>query len=401
LAGWELTIGVKKNRDGMMRAWRTFGPEQRQLFSRFWKAASGFWRGRSAWTAWPLTVALILIVLLQLGVQYELNLWNRNFFDALGRRNAHALWYQAALFVPLIAGSVSLAAASVWARMTAQRRWREYLTAHLILYWLARGRYRRLDYAQQGRENPEYRIAEDARLATDAPIDLAVGLLNALLMAATFISVLWTVGGNITVTVFATNVVVPGYLVVSVIVYSSFITAAMVFIGRSLTLVIQSKNQAEAELRSTANTLRTAAERATAVAGSEAAARGELWRALRGTLRRWRELAMQLVRTTLVLQTNTLLAPVVGLVLCAPKFLAGSMSLGELTQAAAAFVLVQSAFNWLVDNYQRLADWISSVDRVATLLVAVDELCARERLTPTATFPQPEPVQMRTAVTSR
>ncbi len=224
-----------------MRAWRSFPSEQRKLLLRFWKAASGFWRGRSSWTAWPLTVALILIVLLQLGVQYELNLWNRNFFDALGRRNAHALWYQAALFVPLIAGSVTLAAASVWGRMTAQRRWREYLTAHLIRYWLAKGRYRRLDYAQQGRENPEYRIAEDARLATDAPIDLAVGLLNSLLMAATFISVLWTVGGDITLTIFATNVVVPGYLVISVIVYSSFITAAMVFIGRSLTLVIQSR----------------------------------------------------------------------------------------------------------------------------------------------------------------
>ncbi len=381
-----------------MRAWFSFAPEQRRLLVRFWKAASGFWRGRSAWTAWPLTVSLILIVLLQLGVQYQLNLWNRNFFDALGRRNAHALWSQAALFVPLIAGSVTLAAASVWGRMTAQRRWREYLTAHLILYWLVKGHYRHLDYAQQGRENPEYRIAEDARLATDAPIDLAVGLLNSLLMAVTFITVLWTVGGNITLTVFATDVVVPGYLVVSVIVYSSVITAAMIFIGRSLTLVIQSKNQAEAELRSTANVLRTTAE-GTTVVGSEPAARSELWRALRGTLDRWRELCIQLVRTTLVLQTNTLLAPVVGLVLCAPKFLAGSMSLGELTQAAAAFVLVQGAFNWLVDNYQRLADWISSVDRVATLLVAVDELCERERLADLAPSPV-EPAQIRTAATS-
>jgi ABC-type uncharacterized transport system fused permease/ATPase subunit len=383
-----------------MWAWRGFAPEQRQLLVRFWKAASGFWRRRSAWTAWPLMVSLVVIVLLQLGVQYELNLWNRNFFDAIGHRNAQALWDQAALFVPLMAGSVILAATSVWGRMTAQRRWREYLTAHLILYWLAKGHYRRIDYAQQGRENPEYRIAEDARLATDAPIDLAVGLLNSLLMAITFISVLWTVGGNITLTVFSTDIVVPGYLVVSVIAYSSFITAAMVLIGRSLTLVIQSKNQAEAELRSTANTLRTSAE-GTTVGRSEAAARGELWRALRGTLGRWRELCMQLVRTTLVLQTNTLLAPVVGLVLCAPKFLAGSMSLGELTQAAAAFVLVQGAFNWLVDNYQRLADWISSVDRVATLLLALDELSERETVRSAAALAPVEPVQIRTAVTSR
>src|SRR4051812_36739124 len=93
---------AEQGQGGMMWAWRSFAPEQRQLFSRFGKTALGFWRGRSAWTAWLLTMSLVLTVLLQLGVQYELNLWNRNFFDALGRRNAQALWPQAAMFVPLL-----------------------------------------------------------------------------------------------------------------------------------------------------------------------------------------------------------------------------------------------------------------------------------------------------------
>jgi len=70
---------------------------------------------------------------------------------------------------------------------------------------------------------------------------------------------------------------------------------------------------------------------------------------------------------------------VVAWVLCVPKYLTGAMTLGELTQAAAAFVVVQQAFNWLVDNYQRLADWRSSAHRVATLLLALDELETREQ----------------------
>jgi hypothetical protein len=52
--------------------------------------------------------------------------------------------------------------------------------------------------------------------------------------------------------------------------------------------------------------------------------------------------------------------------------------LGSASQQAAAFVTVQGAFNWLVDNYQRLADWRSSAHRVATLLIALDELEAKE-----------------------
>ncbi len=107
-----------------MWALQRFAPEQRQLFLRFWKSASGFWRGRAAWIAWSLTISLIVVVLLQLFIQYELNLWNRNFFDALGRRNSRDLWRQVLMFFPLIACSVMLAAASVWGRMTAQRRWR-------------------------------------------------------------------------------------------------------------------------------------------------------------------------------------------------------------------------------------------------------------------------------------
>jgi len=66
-----------------------------------------------------------------------------------------------------------------------------------------------------------------------------------------------------------------------------------------------------------------------------------VYRALRDLIEQWRRLCWQLMRTTLVSHSNTLLAPIVGLILCAPKFLAGSMTLGELTQAAAAFTLVQ------------------------------------------------------------
>ena len=106
----------------------------------------------------------------------------------------------------------------------------------------------------------------------------------------------------------------------------------------------------------------------------KAEVRRGLEQALRNVLAQWRHLCWQLVHTTLVSQGNTLLAPIVGLVLCSPKFLAGTMTLGELTQAAAAFTLVQGSFNWLVDNYSRLADWVSSLERVGRLLLSLDQV---------------------------
>jgi ABC-type uncharacterized transport system fused permease/ATPase subunit len=52
----------------------------------------------------------------------------------------------------------------------------------------------------------------------------------------------------------------------------------------------------------------------------------------------------------------------------------GTMTLGELTQASAAFVTLQMAFNWLVDNFQRISDWRAATNRVAALLSAIDQV---------------------------
>jgi putative ATP-binding cassette transporter len=43
-------------------------------------------------------------------------------------------------------------------------------------------------------------------------------------------------------------------------------------------------------------------------------------------------------------------------------------------QAASAFTIVQGAFNWLVDNYPKLADWTASARRAASLMASLDAL---------------------------
>ena len=50
------------------------------------------------------------------------------------------------------------------------------------------------------------------------------------------------------------------------------------------------------------------------------------------------------------------------------------MTLGEVMQAASAFAIVQTALNWLVDNYTRLAEWAASARRVASLKLSLRAL---------------------------
>jgi putative ATP-binding cassette transporter len=319
-----------------------------------------------------LTVVVLGSAVLQLALQWRLNCWSRDFFDAFGRRDGSALRAQALLFVVLAGLSVVVAILSVWARMTTQRRWRAWLTRQLIDRWLANDRFRQLRFGQSEDRNPEYRIAEDVRVATDAPVSMAAGVLTALLNAITFIGILWNVGGDLVVTAFGHAMTVPKYLVITVVIYSALLTLAMTVIGRRLIHVIAGKNAAEAQFRSVASNLREPGA-AGMLGGDGSAQHRSMTAAFNAVIGRWRDLCIRLMRTTLVSNGNLLAAPVIAWVLCAPKYLVGTMSLGEAAQAVAAFVMVQTALNWLVDNYPGLAECLSSVNRVAALLEALDQ----------------------------
>lgn len=220
---------------------------------------------------------------------------------------------------------------------------------------------------------PEYRIAEDAKVATDLPIDLALGLFNSLLTAATFIGVLWSVGDSLALTVGGLSVTIPGYLVIAVIVYSILLSGSTLLIARHLTHVLQENKRTEAELRSIGTHLRETGE-GIALADSKGNGRKAVGAALKAVIANWRIYCWQLMRLTLITYTSLLMTPVIGLLLCTPKYLAGTMTLGEVVQAAAAFVVVQGAFNWFTDNYARLAEWAASANRVASLLLALDRI---------------------------
>lgn len=350
-------------------------PDQRRLLARFWASASGFWSGPSAWRVWLLCLSAIGIVIAQLAVQYQLNYWNRDFFDALEQRNHAALRYAILLLFPLVAASTVLAVASVWARMTIQRNWRVYLTRRLIVSWLRDCHYRSLGHLN-GTDlprNAEHRISEDARVATDAPVDLSLSLVSSLLTLIVFFQVLANLGGTIVLQGAGLRIAIPGYLAISVLIYSGIVVTVVLVMGRRLTAVIQDQIQAEAAFRSSANLVRESGE-GILLRDIEREDRHELWLGLHNVIEHWRRLCWQLIRITFVSQTNLLLAPVIGLLLCVPKYLAGDMSLGEVTQAAAAFATVQGALNWFVDNFQRMADWRSAASRVAALLLAIDDL---------------------------
>jgi putative ATP-binding cassette transporter len=351
---------------------------RRYLLKRFWISARGYWSRRGDRLAWPFSIALLALIGINVGFQYGINVWNRGIFDAIEQRDAPTVYFLGSVFPPLVIGSVVLVTSQVYVRMLIQRRWRSWLTKAMIARWLANGRYYQLNLIDGDHQNPEARLSEDMRIATESPIDFIAGVMSAFLSASTFIIVLWTIGGALNLPIGGSIITIPGFLVIAAVLYASITSGSIAFIGRNFVQVSEVKNQVEAEFRYTLTRVRENGE-SIALLGGEEEERNDLDKRFGNVREQWRRLAKQYMRTTLVSHGSMLIAPVVPVLLCAPKLLDGSMSLGQVMQAASAFTIVQSAFGWLVDNYPRLADWNACARRVASLMMSLDGLERAEK----------------------
>jgi putative ATP-binding cassette transporter len=336
---------------------------------RFLLLARGFWSGDSRGIAWFLTVALGVLLLANLSAALAVNRWNKFFFDALEQKNVDNVLFGVGLILGLALFSAAASVGLLHARMRLQVNWRQWLTRTLIARWLANRHFYQLTVVVTEADNPEARIAEDTRIAVELLVDFSLGVLNALLAAVSFIGILWFVGGSLTVG----GITIPGYMVFASIVYSACTTAAMFFLGRALVQRVEQKAAGEAQFRYEVTRVKDHAENI-ALIGGEESERDRLDETYGDVVRRWMGVIVWQGRMMWLSGANLVLAPVVPLLLGAPKYLSGEMTLGSLMQAATAFVQVQVALNWLADNALRLADWFASAHRVSQLSGAIDRL---------------------------
>jgi hypothetical protein len=197
------------------------------------------------------------------------NWWNRFFFNAIERKDVGSVLSGVGAIVGLAAAAAAAAVCLVHMRMRLQLRWRQWMTSYLIRRWLAERRFYQLNIVGGEGSHPEYRIAEDVRLATEPLVDFVIGLTNALLAAVAFISILWIVGGSLTISAFGAPLTIPGFMVIAAIVYSSLTSLAMFFVGRPLIAAVESKNAGEAQLRYELTSVRDSAENIALIGGDD------------------------------------------------------------------------------------------------------------------------------------
>ena len=339
----------------------------------FLATALPFWTGGSRRTAWGLTGLVVALVVANVGVLYAVNRWNAWFFDALDGRRLDDILRSIVVF----AGLVALGGAVNWAltrhRIGLQVEWRRWLTGTLVGRWLSDRNYYKLEVTTGDHDNPESRLCDDLRLSIEPVVDLAIGLFNALLAAATFLGVLAVVGGSVSFGCGDGRIEVPYAFVLAAFLYAVAMSVATWAIGKPLVEAVENRSAAEAAFRFELTRVRESAESIALIKGEEEEQR-QLTGALSALCERMWGVASNYARITLLTNANGVLLPVIPLLVGAPKYVAGSLSLGALMQIAAAFVQVQMAFNWIMDNFIRLAEWRASANRVVALVGGMEEL---------------------------
>lgn len=342
---------------------------------RFVQFAGGFWRGRSSARAWTLTAFLGLGLLLSTGASVALNQWTRWFFDALEARDTATMPRLVVAFAVIVVAMAAIGVLIVLCRETLQVRWRGWLMERILASWLAENRYLRLQVTHNEPESPEYRVADDSRWATEMLVDLAIGLVLAVLGSIAFIGILWKVGGSITVPMGDVSIVIPAYMVLVALAYGALATWLTVLIGRPLVGRVAARNASEGAFRFGMMRMREHTEQVALMHGAKGE-RAILGRLLDRVVGRWLAVVRLHGRLTIVTNSVGPMTPVIPLLFAAPKYLSGTLSLGEVTQIAGAFIAVQLSVSWVVDNYNRTAEWYASARRIMELVDACDELGA-------------------------
>lgn len=334
----------------------------------FLRIVASFWTGTSKTMAWALATAMLCLVLVSVKLQALINTWNARFFDALEKKvlaDLVPLLWQFAGYV-VAAGLVMVV--TVVVRMYLMVHLRKWVTTAIYTHWLQSGAYLRLDRNAKGAETPEFRMADDVRVALDQMVDLAVGFFTSVLLAITFFEVLARVGGSLKLDGYGT---IPAYFVVSAIFYAFMMSGLAWLLGSPLVGRIQRKNHQEGVFRYELMKVREDA-REIAASKNERRQAGVLSSSLDELVHQWHRVIAWQAQVLGVASSNAVLVGVFPVILAIPKYLSGEMTLGAVMQLATAFVQVQMALNWFVDNFVRFAELRASANRVGELVAAMD-----------------------------
>ena len=358
---------------GFVKKKRNWG----EFFRQFFRLAAPFWMGETKWVARWLSVWLIVLTIAQVIIPVAINFWSEGFFDALEQRSWDRFLMLSGVLVIIMVANVAIVTLHLRVKRRLQINWREWLTAKVVGEWMDQGHQYEVSSLPGEHDNPDGRIAEDVRIATEYAIDLAHSLFFCSLLLGSFTKILWSRSGPPEIVIGGVEFWIPGHLVWIAIVYAACGTFVAWWLGLPLVSAANRRQTWEANFRFG---LVHARENALPIAllRGEPDERRSLLGIFKGTATAWDKQTYALSNLFLFTSFWSVLTQVFPVMVAAPRYIANTISLGVLMQTAQAFQQMVAALSWPIDNLGRVADWRASGERVLGLHEAL--CCLVERV---------------------
>ncbi len=347
-----------------------------------WRLARPYFWSDEKWSARALLLSIVALNLSIVGMSVVLSFWNREFYNALQNKDWDAFisllfWYRRTDsglmpgFSWVAAVYIAVAVYRTYLNQWLQIRWRRWMTGRFLDEWLSDRAYYRIslttDTAAIGTDNPDQRIAEDLRDFVESTLQLGLGLLSNVVSLFSFVGILWGLSGALTVF----GVTIPGYMVWVAVIYAAVGTSLTHLIGRPLVALNFRQQRVEADFRYALVRLRENME-GVALYGGEMEEQGNLAQRFTNVIGNWWAIMRRTKLLNSLIAGYEQVAVVFPIIVAAPRYFAGQLPLGGLTQTAGAFGRVQDSLSWFVTAYSALAGWRATVERLTTFRRAIE-----------------------------
>jgi len=316
---------------------------------------------------------LAFLTLLQMAMAVLMTQWSAGLFNALEQHSMRGLMTQVGMMAILLVADMILTGSHLVIKRNMQIYWRDWLTEHVFSRWMHTGRHYLITHLPGEHDNPDGRIAEDCRVAAESAVVMGHSLFYSILLLIGFTQVLWSRSGVVMLDLGFAQIPVYGHLIWIAIIYSALASWLGWLVSQPLTGATNARQSAEANFRAS---LIEAQENSQAIAliHSETCERHqfhELFRKLRvvwdAQTGAWRNIVM-------FGDGYSVLNMAFPLLISAPRYILGKITLGTLMQSAQAFQQMVGALSWPVNNVGGIAEWRASVERILSLLKVLENV---------------------------
>jgi len=349
-------------------------PYSNGFFVQFIRLAGPFWNSENKAAIRAQTLALIVLTIMQMGLAVVITEWSAALFNALEQHSMPGLLKQVALLILIFAASMAVTVTHLKIKRRLQVDWRSWLTERVIGQWMDKAHHYLVTHIQTAHhDNPDGRIAEDIRIATEDAITLCHSLFYSLLVLVGFTTILWSLSGKVVVDLGLVEIGLHGHLVWIAIIYAVAASFLGWRIGKPLIHATDVRQTSEADFRFD---LATARENSLAIAliHSEADEQRRFFGLFRDIIDAFNRQTQAMSHIMLFTSGYSVLSMAFPVLVSAPRYILGNITLGALMQSVQAFQQMTSALSWPVDNMSTVAQWRASVERVLSLVQALDDL---------------------------